>query len=798
MSQSPVTTSQLRGVPDVARNRNDPDARATQPSRHGRAAFGRYAVALARAWCVPFLLVNLFALMPASSGALDLDALIGFGQGAPNAARYRPDSATPLTVYFGNVSVSGDAQVQVRLQNNDHNVIFTRNASLRAGPQNEPQNFLLPLQSQNQNMFGAAQSGTDITVQLVMDGRKLAERKFSLPIAVDGLAYNVLALTRDGSGLNFLARKKLGILHRHTNPSALLAQMGNNPSTPSDAENFGLNPNVLPPANILYTDPLALPSMAQGYEMMDAIALADLPLDSLKDDQLDALKGYVRDGGLLVIAGGADLSRLGSAFFKEMLPISPNGVSSVADLPALSHRYHEDLKLLSAVTLTRGTLKPGARALFTEGGAILVATMPYGAGQVVFTAFDYLAPEFRAWKGAPSLWRDLLSSGNDAVSPRGTLAMNSRMAQEQSLVDALAGRQATNTPAFGTVAGFVAAYVFLLVPVSYFVLKKLDRREMAWFTAPALILCFSIVSYLLAAHIKGGRLTVNRAVVLETQANTDQAAGYAHMTLYSPRRAMYDISFGAPDDTNNPYRTVVPTEMFSNPGDRMGADLTVDQGKTTTLRGALIRLWDKRSFETPVVGSLGGAVKVTSRAIAPDLVSVTITNGTRFLLKDCAIADADHADAIGDLPSGATVVKQAHWSAHAAIAHAPSLPLPAGQSTNTHGVEGQLDTPEAVRERIRNDLNAAIAGGGNENMYGIAGNFGRGDTVLTGWFYDPLLEVRVDGQTTAGTEVNLLYVHLPCPQDVAPKLRKIADAFSREPLVHVQEEKPLGPRGIFQ
>src|SRR5581483_2499638 len=135
-------------------------------------------------------------------------------------------------------------------------------------------------------------------------------------------AYNVLALTQDGSGLNFLRQKQMGLLHRHINPDTQMQRMG-----ATITSSNGINPAAT--LNVLYTRQDALPGIAQGYDLVDAIALADLPLDNLTDAQIAALKSYVRDGGLLILSGGSDMSRLRSQFFKELLPLEPTGTTLV-------------------------------------------------------------------------------------------------------------------------------------------------------------------------------------------------------------------------------------------------------------------------------------------------------------------------------------------------------------------------------------------------------------------------------------------------------------------------------------
>ena len=45
------------------------------------------------------------------------------------------------------------------------------------------------------------------------------------------------------------------------------------------------------------------------------------------------------------------------------------------------------------------------------------------------------------------------------------------------------------TPSFNTIGLFLLAYILMLVPVNYFVLKKKKRLELAWW--PGVVLCAS-------------------------------------------------------------------------------------------------------------------------------------------------------------------------------------------------------------------------------------------------------------------------------------------------------------------
>lgn len=740
------------------------------------------------------------------AGAVEIDALVGFGQSAALGSRYRPDSWTPLTVYLTGQGMSGVGQLQVTVKNGDRTTVYTRRVPLREGTLNETQSFVVLTRSPDPWGYRGG-SVADIQVQLLREGRKLAEKRVSLPIGTSPETYNVLALTRDGSGMNFLTRKKLGLVHRFYNPTSLSQSQFSPNGTQQKAS------SVLPLASlqVLYTDPRALPAMAQGYDMVDCVALADLPLDILTEEQMTALQQYVRQGGLLLVSGGGDLSRLKSRFMVEMLPVVPNGIVSARDVPELAQRYVEPLGLQEPVALTSGTLKPEARVLFggRSGTLPLITARPYGNGIVVFTTFDYLAPEFRGWKAAPALWRDLLRANNTTVSPRNL--METRALTNASpygtgggnqLTDALAGKQATSAPAFSTVALFIGAYLFLLIPVNYFVLKKIDKREFAWITVPILILSFTAASYMVALSIKGGMLTVNRAVVLEGQANSDRFAGYAQMTLYSPGRATYDIALGNSNDPNNPYRYAVPSEIFTPGMSNLTGELTIEHDKTAVLRNTLVKLWDKRSFDTPVFADMGGPIEAkTEKVEGRNRVRVTVTNKTRYTLKNCALVNAEGTANLGDLPPGETATQNIRWG-EPGSAVAITMPTPSLPSFTYDPTERKNDSPEVSRAKILAGMVQSLSSGANNN-YGwnsAYSTYGRKTNAFVGWFYDPILDVSVNGARPKGEEVNLLFVHLPIPEGISHKQRVLYNPFEQKPLLKLEDELPPGARkgGIFK
>ena len=94
---------------------------------------------------------------------------------------------------------------------------------------------------------------------------------------------------------------------------------------------------------------------------------------------------------------------------------------------------------------------------------------------------------------------------------------------------------ALDAPGADVVGLFLLAYVLILVPINYLVLKRLDKKEWAWVTVPALVAVFAVTTYGVGYAAKGSSVFVNRAAVLETTAGERQAGLYTRDSACSRR-----------------------------------------------------------------------------------------------------------------------------------------------------------------------------------------------------------------------------------------------------------------------
>lgn len=720
----------------------------------------------------------LLSSLSAAAHAITLTAVLGFG--TPLHSRYRPDDWAPLSIYVAGPASSGAAQLQVTLQVGDRRTVYTRNLNLLDGPANDVERFALPLSPPDtayQMMFAGGTPPT-ISAQLVQDGRAIAGRiKIPLPAPVASKDQNVLALTRNGSGLSFLSAWQFGLFHRYFNRSSLQ-------SYGQQTGPLGIDPNGF--TNVLYPDPQSLPDDPQAYAMVDAVALAGMPLETLTATQLQALRDYVRSGGLLIVTGGNPVP-LRSAFYSGMLPIQPDGSLVVPNLGPLAQRYRAPLKLNGGVTLVAGTLAPGSSVLMQDSaGHPLLADRAFGAGIVVQTAFDYMDPAIIAWPGAAPFWRDLLSCGPSQVSARNLLTEARRSDGMLRLYDALAGARARAAPPFTFLIGFCIAYLILLVPVNFLVLRKIDRREWTWLTAPTLVVLFSLVAYLYARNLKGGNLSANRAVVLETHAGQPVASGWGIASIYSPDRASYNVELASasPQDEELPS---VPEEIATSSS--LPPELDIALGaRQDTIVSAQIPLWDTRTFAAPVVANIQAGVDATvSFDPGSRVARIRVTNHTPYWLDHCGVVSGSDFARIPDLGPGESAETRVTWA------------TATGNQLNLGFAQGQMNFKEGSAA-VEQGLSAALESRGSQpGYYFTTADTGTGaaPVAFVGWFNRRLMDVSIDGKPATGSEGNLLLVHLRAPADAPAAFQRAGNPFTVPPVTDLAPQ-PQGPPGVFR
>ena len=274
-----------------------------------------------------------------------------------------------------------------------------------------------------------------------------------------------------------------------------------------------------------------LPERAEGWAVLDRLVWQDVDSNSLSTEQLDALRHWLASGGRLVIVGGSAGIHTMSAFPDDILPYRPtatldldpaNLVSVLGPLPASA----------SQLPAMAGALAHG-RALATSGDRVVAAELAYGSGRVTLLGFDPTTNWLAESKSVEALWRAALPA---RTSDGAQLFDDSQLVQSVYQLPSLA------LPPTSGLLILIGAYIVIIGPINYFLLKRIDRRELAWITMPLLVLAFTAASFGYGFLLRGTDVLVNEVAIVRGAPDATEASAQVYFGVFSPTRATYQVS----------------------------------------------------------------------------------------------------------------------------------------------------------------------------------------------------------------------------------------------------------------
>src|SRR5690606_27127283 len=161
-----------------------------------------------------------------------------------------------------------------------------------------------------------------------------------------------------------------------------------------------------------------------------------------------------------------------------------------------------------------GALREDARALATaDDGTPLLSMRTIGAGRVVLVGTDLASGDFRGWEASPQPWSRIVPRSPLDEGLFGPPEVNQAA---DSMAQALNNLPELSVPPVELLLLVIVGYILLIGPLSYLVLRRLDRRELAWVTAPILVLLFTGCSYGIGLTLKGSDVIVNQIALVRS------------------------------------------------------------------------------------------------------------------------------------------------------------------------------------------------------------------------------------------------------------------------------------------
>jgi hypothetical protein len=512
-------------------------------------------------------------------------------------------------------------------------------------------------------------------------------------------------------------------------------------------------------AGVAYLEVADLPAEPGAWDSLDVLVWHDADMNQLSAEQRAALRAWVGMGGQLVITAGPNWQRTTTAVLEmDMLPVTPTGLESIADLPSLALFANELLRDPGPYPVTTSTLNNG-QSLIREGELPILAVREYGRGRVYFLALDPTLAPLKEWAGNEKLWGQI-SNNIPAMPMWGQPFIN-----EDGARTASQSLPALDLPSSLLIMLFLCTYVLLVGPMTYALLHRLNRKELAWVTIPLTIVAFTAVAYLSGLLMRGNEALVNQASIIFAHASAPEARFQTAASLYSPRRVSYDVTV----------KQEPLLRSFGQFGNTLGA-VDIRQGLDAFLADLLVDIGGLQSFNvngylpTPPIT---GEVRVVNGDHGRVELTITITNNSDQTFEQAIALINDTSLPIGDLaPGESQTLTRTFTGAEAAAIIAASQGQPHNTPTVLPG--GSYDPlslhyPDLLGTASYYDSSNRTVYPRYQLLQSMVDYYGSGNSrwqpegivTLIGWGTQPPLEITLDNQPNPTTAITLYFIELP-------------------------------------
>ncbi|MFQ5809496.1 MAG: hypothetical protein ACE5JM_07745, partial [Armatimonadota bacterium] len=431
----------------------------------------------------------------------------------------------------------------------------------------------------------------------------------------------------------------------------------------------------------------------------------------------------------LVVSAGGSAEVLKGSFVEKMLPVSVVGPGTVSGLGGVARRYGIPPPPAGTVLVARAVQRSG-NILASQEGVPLVVEGRYDLGRVVFLAFDIGRQPARSWaEGMTELWRDILTAPpstwrlpenawTTAGGPWGAVVpmpgMQTSGTGAQTLADAVQWIPQMEVPSFGLVGAFLVLYVLVLVPINYFVLKALDKREWSWVTTPVIVIVFSIGAYMIGRSVKGGKVLLTQAAVVQARPGSSTAVADDYIGIFSPSRTRYRVAM------KDRHATIM--EAVANPGAASTSRLFVLEEDTLCAPNVHIDMWAMKVFHSRGLVDLGKGILAEARLTPDNTIEGRITNNTPFALERCAALRGPASIVIGDIPAGDS-------ASFTVLLSQLTEATPGGQGKRLLMGDAGGGTRDDMERKIKLETANALLDVGRQ----LRGRTPRGELLVIGW-----------------------------------------------------------------
>ncbi|MBG9755430.1 hypothetical protein J2B92_03775 [Lysinibacillus sphaericus] len=389
------------------------------------------------------------------------------------------------------------------------------------------------------------------------------------------------------------------------------------------------------------------PEDEQGLAMANVIVVDEVAIADLAQKQQEALLKWVQDGGTLLL-GATDQVDATAGVFKDYLPMSLSQETTSISAETLTKLSGGGI-FTQPISIHTATNLEGSLPVLTENNVVLASKKKIGGGEIIQTAFSLGDQPLASMDGYAALLAKMIDI--QSISQHGM------MNQGQSPLDQISYELRNINelfPSFEVSVSYmlivIILYIIIIGPVLYFVLKKVDKREHAWWIIPVFSIVLSIGLFIVGAKDRIVQPQVQQSAFYKV--NEDSSLnGYYVESILTNRSGDFIVNA----DKNT---TAVAMRNYNNftgtVGDLHESSYIKENANGSTLTLRDLNYWSVQSFGGKTSAQNIGKMDVDI-TLKNEKLTGTIKNNFPFELKDVTLISGVKEVKLGDIKANGTL-----------------------------------------------------------------------------------------------------------------------------------------------
>ncbi|MFA1737275.1 hypothetical protein [Lysinibacillus fusiformis] len=399
--------------------------------------------------------------------------------------------------------------------------------------------------------------------------------------------------------------------------------------------------------NINQLKDYTFPEDEQGLAMANVIVVDEVAIADLAQKQQEALLKWVQDGGTLLL-GASDQVDATAGIFTDYLPMSLSQEMTSISAETLTKLSGGGI-FTQPISIHTATNHEGSLPVLTENNIVLASKKKIGSGEIIQTAFSLGDQPLASMDGYAALLAKLIDI--QSISQQGM------MSQGQSPLDQISYELRNINelfPSFEVSVSYmlivIILYIIIIGPVLYFVLKKVDKREHAWWIIPVFSIVLSIGLFIVGAKDRIVQPQVQQSAFYRV--NEDSSLnGYYVESILTNRSGDFIVN----TDKNT---TAVAMRNYNNftgtVGDLHESSYIKENANGSTLTLRDLNYWSVQSFGGKTSAQNIGKMDVDI-TLKNEKLTGTVKNNFPFELKDVTLISGVKEVKLGDIKANGTL-----------------------------------------------------------------------------------------------------------------------------------------------